>query len=75
MDPKDLFVGGMAIVVGSLLLLAAAIGSNVPFQLPKLRWLEAKIGRGAARAVLAAIGTAVVAIGILIVVGWRPFAE
>lgn len=75
MNPQDLFVGGMAALVGALLALAAALGFDAPFQLPKMKWLEAKIGRGAARAFLVLLGAGLIVLGVLIAVGYRPFGE
>lgn len=69
MDPQDLFVGGLAIAMGVGLIVAAALGSEAPFRLPKLRWLESKIGRGRSRLALAALGLVLIALGALIAAG------
>jgi hypothetical protein len=75
MDPRDLFVGGLAIVMGVSLIVVAALGSEAPFRLPKLRWLESQIGRGPSRATLAAIGLGLVVLGALIAAGVSPSGD
>lgn len=69
MDLRDLFVGSLAIAMGGGLIVVAAIGAEAPFRLPKLRWLESKIGRSSSRGVLAVLGAGLVVLGILIARG------
>ena len=69
MDLKDLFVGGLAVAMGVGLVVVAALGSEAPFRLPKLRWLESRIGRGRSRLTLAALGLALISLGALIAAG------
>jgi hypothetical protein len=75
MDPKDLFVGGLAVAMGVGLIVVSAIGSNAPFLLPKLRWLEAKIGRGASRGFLAILGVGLIVLGLLIARGTSLYGD
>jgi hypothetical protein len=67
----DLFVGAVAIVVGCLLILGAAVESPTLMALAKARWLSEALGKAAARWVIAAIGGVSVVIGVLIASGWR----
>lgn len=69
MELRDLFVGGLAIALGVGLVVVAAIGSDAPFRLPKMKWLESQIGRGGSRAFLAVLGAGLVVLGILIARG------
>ena len=67
----DFFVGTVAIVVGCLLILGAAVASPTLMALAKARWLSESLGKTAARWVIAAIGCFSVVIGVLIASGWR----
>ena len=68
---QDLFVGGVAIVFGGLLVVGAALDAAVLMQLGKPRMLSERLGRGAARAVIGACGLAIMAMGGMIASGWR----
>jgi len=67
----DFFVGAVAIVVGCLLILGAAVESPTLMALAKVRWLSESLGKAAARWVIATIGGFSVVIGVLIASGWR----
>lgn len=69
MELRDLFVGGLAIAMGIGLVVVAAIGSDAPFRLPKLKWLESQIGRPGSRAFLAVLGVGLIVLGVLIARG------
>ena len=70
-DWQDVFVGTVAILIGAALL-GAAIGNVAwAFELRKLRWLEAKLGRQKSRAVLGCLGIGMVALGLAIAFGFR----
>lgn len=67
----DFFVGAVAIVVGCLLILGAAVESPTLMALAKARLLSESLGKAAARWVIAGIGSVSVVIGVLIASGWR----
>jgi hypothetical protein len=67
----DLFVGGAAIVVGSLLLLGAIFDVALMMSLTKSRLLTDSFGKTAARWIIGSIGLIVAAMGALIASGWR----
>ena len=69
MELRDLFVGGVAIALGVGLVFVAAIGSDAPFRLPKMKWLESQIGRAGSRGFLAVLGAGLIVLGILIARG------
>jgi hypothetical protein len=69
MIAADLFVGMTAVVIG-LASLAAAIGNwDLLYQLPKLRWIESRAGRPAARLACVLLGAACIALGVAIACG------
>jgi hypothetical protein len=67
----DLFVGIVAIVFGGLLLLGAVFDGATLMSLRKSQLLSEAVGKAPARAIVGAIGVAVVTMGILIASGWR----
>jgi hypothetical protein len=67
----DLFVGIIAIIVGSLLVIGAIANSGPLLSLTKPRVLAQTFGPAAARWTIATIGLASIAMGILIAAGWR----
>ena len=75
MSWSDAFVGGVAIVVGTLALLAAATNWEAAFQFPKARSIEARFGRRTARVFYAMLGIVLVLLGIAIAAGFGPNAE
>jgi hypothetical protein len=68
---QDLFVGLVTIVIGCLLIGGAALNSQTLMALAKSRRLAGLLGHGPARWLIAAIGAACVAMGLLIASGWR----
>ena len=68
----DLLMGGAAIVVGAAIAVSAAADARWLMDLRRPKWLAERIGPGRARGVLFAIGLATIAIGIVILSGWRP---
>ena len=68
---QDLIVAGVAIALALLTLGAAATNWEPAYQLAKLRLLEARWGRRAARLVLAVIGLAMLAAAAAILRPWR----
>jgi hypothetical protein len=72
MPQWDWLMGGAAIVLG-LAIAASAIGNaRWLMELRRPKWLAETIGSGPARGVLAAIGVACIALGLVILSGWRP---
>jgi hypothetical protein len=68
----DFFVGGVAIVLGVLTLASAVAPDQAAvYRLPKVRWLAAQYGHNGARGVLIALGVLLLALGVLIVLGWK----
>lgn len=68
---QDLFVGMLAIIVGSALIGGAALGSPMLMGLVKMRLLVESVGSKAARWIIAGIGAGSIALGLLIASGWR----
>lgn len=71
MPIHDWFVGGVSILAGLFLAMAAATNHAGFFELRKPRMLAASIGRGRARLVFALIGLAFIALGLWIAAGYR----
>lgn len=72
MKPEDLFVGGLAILLGIAGIAAALVNSDASFRIAKAQWIERWGGRGAARAVYAVVGLLLVVLGIAIAAGFGP---
>jgi len=72
MNPEDLFVGAVSILLGVVGVIAAVGNWEVCYQLDKVRWLESVSGRWCARAVYAVIGTLLIAMGVAIACGFGP---
>lgn len=68
---QDLFVGISAIVFGCLLAIGALVNAAALMTLAKPRLLAEKLGGAPARWVIAAMGVALIAMGVLIAAGWR----
>jgi hypothetical protein len=71
MQAQDLFVGLAAGGVGGFFLLGALFNAAWLMSLPKAKLLAESLGPIPARIALAALGTAVITIGVLIASGWR----
>ncbi len=69
MKTEHLFVGGVAILLGALALLAAVHNRDWYYQLPKTRWIEKRWGRRAARIFYAVVGVALLALGVCVAAG------
>jgi hypothetical protein len=65
----NLLVGGMATLIGCLLILGALLDAAALMKLTKVRLLAESIGKPAARIVLGCVGVAVIALGVLIASG------
>lgn len=72
MNREDVFVGGLAIVLGLLALVAAAGNWEWSFQLAKAQFFETRWGRGSARLFYLVLGIGLIAVGLLIATTkWR----
>ncbi len=66
---SDVFVGGVAMILGSVVVSAAVFNWEWYYQLNKPRWVEEKWGRGRARVIFALIGSALIVLGGIIAIG------
>jgi hypothetical protein len=69
METEHIFVGGVAIILGALAVLAAIHNRDWYYQLPKTRWIEQRWGHSAARLFYALVGVALLALGLYVVLG------
>jgi hypothetical protein len=67
----DLFVGVLAVLFGCLLAAGALLNYGPLMSLGKPKRLADAVGNGWARGIIALIGLAAIAMGILIASGWR----
>jgi hypothetical protein len=67
----DWFVGGVSIAIGTGALWGAASANASIFSMPKVRLLEASLGKSGTRALLAAVGLLLIVLGVAIGVGWK----
>jgi hypothetical protein len=67
----DLFVGVLAILFGCMLIFGALFNASPLMSLAKPKRLADAVGNGWARGIIALIGLAAIAMGILIASGWR----
>jgi hypothetical protein len=72
---EDLFVGGVAVLLGALALLAAILNRDWYYQLPKTRWIEKRWGRIGARVFYASVGLALLALGVCVILGLHQRGE
>jgi hypothetical protein len=63
---EQVFVGGVAGILGLLALWAAIQNHDWFYELPKIRWIEERWGRARARMVYAMLGIALLAAGIYV---------
>ncbi len=75
MTADQLFVGAVAFILGLLALIAAIHNRDWYFRLPKARWIEERWGRNAVRVVYGLLGIALIALGVVIVLGDRQNEE
>jgi len=68
----DWLMGGTAIALGMAIALGALANARWLLELRRPKWLAETIGRGPTRGILAAIGLACMALGLVILSGWRP---
>jgi hypothetical protein len=68
----DWLVGSAAILLGLVVAVSALASARWLMELRRPKWLAEKIGLGAARGVMLAIGLLCVGLGIVVLSGWRP---
>src|SRR5687767_42661 len=72
MQQFDWLIGGAAIAVGLTIAVSAMANASWLMELPRPKWLVEKLGPLRARAALVAAGLVFVALGAVILSGWRP---
>jgi uncharacterized membrane protein YphA (DoxX/SURF4 family) len=70
----DLFMGSVSVVIGAVLLLAGLLNWERAFQFRKTQWIESRWGRPTARAILIIAGAGLLALGVVIAMGFAPNA-
>jgi len=68
---EDLFVGVVAIALGSMLVTAATVNWSWYYSLRSARFLESKLTRTGARIVHGLLGLALIAVGLAVAAGFR----
>ena len=68
---QDFFVGMLAIIIGCAMIGGAALESPMLMGLVKMRLLVESAGNKTARCIIAGMGAASIALGLLIASGWR----
>lgn len=71
MNMQDLFVGGVACVLGLGAVAAAVFNWDWFYRLKKAQWLEARCGRAGARWTFASIGLLLILLGVTVAYGMR----
>ena len=72
MNPEELFVGSVALVLGVVGVVVAIGNWDACYQFSKVRWIESKGGRRTARAAYAVCGILLIILGIAIALGFGP---
>ncbi|MEE3369629.1 MAG: hypothetical protein VX346_09835 [Planctomycetota bacterium] len=70
-DAQHLFVGGVSILMGTLLAGTGAADAVWLFQLRKARWLERQMGHLPARLLITLTGVALIVLGAIIASGFQ----
>tara|TARA_B100002051_G_scaffold197236_1_gene187145 strand:- start:186 stop:416 length:231 start_codon:yes stop_codon:yes gene_type:complete len=71
----DLFVGGVATVLGVIVLVGAIGNYSWWFALRKARWLDTRLGRQASRVLFSLMGIMLILLGLAIAGGFAPNAS
>ena len=72
---EDLFVGLVAVALGSIGLAAAALNWEHFFRIAKVQWIEVRVGRSVVRVGYALIGILLIVLGAAIALGFSPNAQ
>mgnify|MGYP006966876820 CR=1 FL=1 len=75
MTTEQIFVGGIAIAIGLLSVVAGASNLDIFFQAKRFKWIETRGGRPIARALYAMIGVTLIGLGVAIAMGFAPNAS
>lgn len=67
----DWFVGGVACILGLVILLAVWTGYARVYELAKVRWAQHQFGHTATKVMLYLLGLALIGLGIAICMGWK----
>jgi small neutral amino acid transporter SnatA (MarC family) len=70
MNRQDLLMAAVALLLALLALMAAAGSREQYYRLPKVRWIDERWGRKAARVWYAIMGLLLAALGVAILSGW-----
>jgi len=68
----DIFVGSVALILGTVFLLAALLNYEAAYQLPKAQAIENRFGRRGARIFYALLGIVLLGLGGAIMAGFAP---
>jgi hypothetical protein len=68
----DYLMGGAAIAIGLAIAVSAIAGARWLMELRRPQWLAEKLGPLRARGVLVLVGLVFIALGAVILTGWRP---
>ena len=69
MSAEQVLMGSVALLIGILALTAAIHNQDSYFRLQKLRWIDERLGRKAARTFCAVLGATLLILGIVIMLG------
>jgi len=69
---EQLFVGGVAVVLGTLAIAAGVSNRDAFFQATKIKWIETFGGRPLSRSIYALLGLTLIGLGIAIAMGFAP---
>jgi len=75
MQVQDVAVGLTAVVAGLFLVIVGAVNLQWYFKSWKTRWLDQRLGRLAARLIVALMGILLILLGIAIMRGFSPNAS
>lgn len=70
MNPQDIFMAAVALLLALLALRAALGNRDHYYRLPKVRWIDERWGRRTARVWYAIMGLLCAALGVAILSGW-----
>ena len=68
---EQLFIGGVAVLLGLLASWASLSNHDRFYQLPKIRWLEDRWGRTTARVIYVILGVALLGLGAYVLLGMQ----
>ena len=75
MNPDHLFVGGVAVALGVTALVISVANWDACYRFSKIRWVQSRGGREAARWTYAVLGALLVILGVAVTLGFGPNAS